>query len=201
MARTRRGLGWAAVVVLAILMIASMVAVFFLGRSWKTDSVSSSPTITEIQKLGELVVLRVSVADVLEDAAYEYKGIWIVRGDAQVAVDLRLAQLQSADEKTKKLVVVLPPPKVIQPRVDLEKSKIFEVVKTTLIPFVGDRDKLTNQGWSKAQRMVESACTDEGFIDQARGQTELVLTNMYRLVGWDVDIVWQDGSETSKTAQ
>lgn len=199
--RTRSGSSWAAIVVAGVLILASIVGMFFLGRSSKAGPESSSPTITEIQELGELVVLRVSVADVMEDAGYEYKGVWIVRGDAQIAVDLQKAQLQSADETTKKLVVVLPPPRVIQPRVDHERSKIFDVTKTTWIPFVGDRDELTNQGWAKAQRVVKSACSGDEFMDQARDQTEIMLTNMYRLVGWDVDVVWQDGSETSATTK
>jgi hypothetical protein len=81
--------------VAGLLILASIVGVFFLGRSSQAGPGSSSPTITEIQELGELVVLRVSVADVMEDAGYEYKGVWIVRGDVQVAVDMQEAQLQS----------------------------------------------------------------------------------------------------------
>ena len=137
-------------------------------------------------------MLRVLLADVLEDEGYDHKGVWIVRGDAQVAVDMQEAQLQSVDEKTKKLVVILPPPRVIQPRVDHEKSRVFDVQnKTTWILLVGDRDELTNQGWTKAQRVRRKRMLGNESIDQARAQTEFVLANMYRLVGWDVD--WQDG--------
>lgn len=70
-----------------------MAAVLLLGWSWKTGPESSSPTITKIQELGELVLLRVNAADVPEDADYDYKGVWIIRGDALIAVDLRLAEL------------------------------------------------------------------------------------------------------------
>lgn len=181
-------------IVVGVLVLAAIAAVFFLGRISNTGPVSSSPTIEEIHELGELVVLRVSVADVMEDAGYEYKGVWIVRGDAQLAVDLTEAELQSSDETAKKLVVVLPQPRVIHPRVDHEKSKIYDVSKTTWIPFIGDRDELTNQGWAKAQRVVEDACSGDEIMSQAREQTEFVLANMYRMVGWDVEVVWQDGS-------
>lgn len=199
--RTRRGLVTVAIVVVAV--VALVFGTFLLGRSWQAGpvSVSSSPTITEIQKLGDLVVLRVSVADVMEDAGYEYKGVWIVRGDAEIAVDLQQAQLQSTVDQTKTLVVLLPSPRVIHPRVDHEKSKVFDVTKTTWVPWVGDKDELTNQGWTKAQGVVESACSGDELMDQAREQTQFVLSNMYRLVGWNIEVVWQDGSEASTVAE
>ena len=202
MARTRIGLGWAAIVVLVVLILASIAAAFLLGRSSNTGPKSSSPTITEIQRLGELVVLRVNVADVLEDANKDFKGLWIVRGDALVAVDLRLAQLQSTDVKTKRLAVRLPQPKVTHPRVDHEKTRTYDIQKKTWWnPFVDGQEEFTDQAMRKAQSVVYNTSTGQDVMDQAREQTELMLNYMYRLVGWDVDVVWQSSSEASKTAQ
>lgn len=193
MAQTRGKLGWAAAAVLVVLVLAATAALFFLGPSWITGSESSSPRITEIQKLGELVVLRVNVADVLEDASDEYKGVWIVRGDALVAVDMQSAKLQSADEKTKKLVVLLPQPRVIQPRVDHEKTKTYDVSKKIWWnPFVGKSDGFRDQAMRKAQRIVDRQSAEDEVMQQAREQAELMLTNMYRFVGWEIDVVWQD---------
>jgi len=175
----------------------------FFGRSSQTAWCYSSPTITEIQRLGDLVVLRVNVADVLEDADQDFTGVWIIRGDALVAVDLRLAELQSPpDMAAKRLVVRLPQPRVIQPRVDHEKTRTYDVDKKTWWnPFVDGREEFTDQGMRKAQGVVYNTSRGNEVMDQARDQAELVLTNMYRLVGWDVDIVWQGGSETSKAAE
>lgn len=189
-----KGLGWKAIAGLVAVSLLVLVGVFLLGGSWKTGQESSSPSINKIQKLGELVVLRINVADVMADASHDYQGVWIVKGDAEVAVDLRLAKLLSADEETKRLEVRLPQPRVIQASVDHQKSQQVSQSKTTWIPFRGDRVKMTNQGWAKAQKMVERACAEEESMDQARGQTAFILTNMYRMVGWDVDIVWQEGS-------
>lgn len=180
------------VIVVAAVMIASA-AFLFLGQPWKTGPESSSPSITEIQKLGELVVLRVKVADVLEDSTEDYKGLWIVKGDALVAVDMRLAE-QKVDENAKKLVVVLPQPRVIQPRVDHQKTKTYDVSKKIWFnPLVGDRNEFVDNALAKAQGIVESESGGDEVMDQARAQTELMLTNMYGFVGWDVDIVWQGG--------
>lgn len=201
MARNRTGLGWAAVLLVFVLVVVAVSAAFLAGRSSKEDVVSSSPTIEKIQKLGDLVVLRVSIADVVEEAEYEYKGAWVVRGEAEVAVDLQSAQLESANEKTKRLVVLLPQPRVTQARIDHKKSRTFKVTKTTWVPIVGDRDKLTDLGWRKGQAAIEKAASGEEILDQARDQTELVLTNMYGMVGWKVEVDWQGDSSMQGTPE
>ena len=201
MTRTMRVPRWAALAAMAVLMLALVAAAFLLGQFWKTGSESSSPTITEIQRLGQLVVLRVNVADVLTDSNTDFKGIWVIGGDALVAVDLRLAQLHT-DVNTKRMTVRLPQPTVIQPRVDHEKTRTYDIEKKTWWnPFVDGQEQFTDQAMRKAQSVVYNTSTGQDVMDQARAQTELMLTNMYRWVGWDVDIVWQGGSETSKTAQ
>lgn len=192
MAKARGRRGWTAAAVLAVLVLASVAALFALGF-WKTDSASSSPRITEIQKLGELVVLRVYAADILEDVSDDYKGAWIVRGDALVAVDMKSAQLQSADEETKKLVVLLPQPRVIISRVDHEKTETYDVSKKLWFNiFAGKSDGFRDEALRKAQRIVEQQASQDEVMQQAREQAELMLANMYQFVGWEIDVVWQD---------
>ena len=192
MKRTWKWLSWTAILAVAVLIVIG--AVSFLGgsASKKDEPTSSNPTITEVQELGELVALRVSVADVMEDASYDYRTVFIVRGDAEIAVDLESAQLRSVDEKTKTLVIELPSPRLINATVDHEKSKVYDTKKTTWVPFVGDKDEATNQGWTKAQRVVEKAGSGSEHIKPAKDQTELVLDRIYSRVGWDVDVVWLD---------
>lgn len=193
MARARGRRGWAAAAVLVVLVLASAAAAFVLGF-WKADSASSSPRITEIQELGELVVLRVYAADILEDVSDDYKGAWIVRGDALVAVDLQSAKLQSADENAKKLVVLLPQPRVIQPRVDHEKTETYDVSKKLWFNiFAGKSDGFRDEALRKAQEIIEEQASQDEVMQQAREQAELMLANMYRPVGWEIEVVWQDG--------
>ena len=180
-------------------MLAAMAGMFFLGQA--TGSEPIAPSITEIQELGDLVVLRVSVADVLRDDGFQYKSVLAFRGDALVAVDMRAAVPRPTSPESKTLVVELPQPRVISPRVDHEKSEMLKPTKTTWVPFVGDREALSNQTWAKAQRRVERVASEKETIDQARDQTEFLLTNMYRLVGWKVEVVWQDDLDSSKSAK
>ena len=192
---------WVVLVAATVVVLGLMAATFFVGRSWNSAPESSSPSITDIQRLGELTVLKVKVGDVLEDANQDFKGIWLIRGDALVAVDLQLAELLKADANTKNMVVRLPQPKVIQPRVNFNETKTYDVQKKSWWPFVGGREKFTDNAMSKAQGVVYNTSNGADVMAQARDQTERVLKNMYRLVGWNVDVVWQGASESSKTAQ
>jgi hypothetical protein len=154
---------------------------------------SSSPTITEVQRMDKLLVLKVYVADVLATTGYDYRGAWLIKGDALVAVDMRKARFQAVDEEAKTLVLLVPPPEVISSRVDHEKTQTWDVEKTTWMPWVaGDEDKLRDEAMREAQRMVSSAAGDKDNIDQARIQAELMLENMYQPIDWKVDVEWQD---------
>lgn len=209
MAQTRKDFGRATILGLALmgvigaLILISITAVFYLGRSSKADAApgtvvtSSGPTIMQLQSLGELVVLRVSVADVLEGKGEGYRGSWLIKGDALISIDLRQSRFQSADHENKKLIVILPPPKVIQPRVDHDRTRTWEVKKMTWIPFGGNPDKLRDTVMQEAQNLVNFACNKGEIDDQARSNTILLLTHMYRFIGWDAEIVWEDGYENT----
>jgi hypothetical protein len=159
--------------------------------------ISSGPTITELTSLGELVVLKVSVADVLTGEGGGYKGSWLVKGDALVAVDLRQAQFVEKDDQKKRLVISLPRPRVIQPRVDHTKTKSWDFKKTVWDPF-GYRsgDALVDQVMGQAQKLVNNACENRTVLEQAEYNTNLLLVNMYRFLGYEAEIQWRSHAAT-----
>ena len=79
---------------------------------------SLGPTISQVEKLGQLTVMRVSVSDVLKMTGFNYKGAFLIKGDALIAVDMRKLQILERDEAQKLVTIALPDPEVIQPRVD-----------------------------------------------------------------------------------
>jgi hypothetical protein len=185
----------------AFLFAISIVAIFFVGRLTKGDAQpdivvkSSGPTITQLQSLGELVVLKISVSDVLQAEGKGYKGAWLIKGDALMAIDLRKATFQNADQTSRRLTVVLPQPKLIQPRVDHEKTKTWEVSKTTWVPFGGNPDALRDETMLQAQKLVNHACGKEDIVEQARYNTKLLISHMYRFIDWEVDVLWQESEK------
>lgn len=199
MTKKRRGPSKATLGLGMVVALGLLVAVFLYVQSLQVRPAvgmkvkSSSPTITEVQRMDKLLVLKVYVADVLATTGYDYRGAWLIKGDALVAVDMRKARFQAVDEEAKTLVLLVPPPEVISSRVDHEKTQTWDVEKTTWMPWVaGDEDKLRDEAMREAQRMVSSAAGDKDNIDQARIQAELMLENMYQPIDWKVDVEWQD---------
>ena len=52
---------------------------------------SQGPTVQEIERMAQILVSKVHVADVLIGESDDSKGAFLIRGDAAIAVDLNLA--------------------------------------------------------------------------------------------------------------
>jgi hypothetical protein len=154
--------------------------------------VSNGPTITQVQSIGMLAVLRVNIADVLEATADRYKGSWLIKGDALIAVDCRSAEMKNLDPVAKKMTIVLPLPTVLQPRVDHSKTREWSVEKTIWVPFIGDEGRMRTEAMRQAQLLIESAVQKPEILVEARQNAQIVIENMYRLAGWEVSVEWAD---------
>ena len=72
---------------------------------------------------------------------------------------------------------------------------------TTLVPgwvpiygSKGNPDVLRDSAMAQAQDCVDHMARSSEALDQSREVASTVITNMYRLVGWQVEIQWQDQS-------
>lgn len=174
-------------------------AAFFYGRTWRAPTppqfTSSGPTVQQLESLGHLTVLRLTVADVLEGRGHGYRGAWLIRGDALYSIDLRKATLQSKDEARRTATIGLPLPVVAQPRVDHRKTLTYSVEKTSWVPWTGDQSKLRDAAMQESQRLVERAASHSDYLATAQQNGELILKNMYALVDWEITVAWQSPHE------
>ena len=182
------------IVVLAIALALTVTIWLFFGNGTGqgTTVVSKGPTVAQLERLGELVALKVYVADVLVAEGEECRGSWLIKGDALISVDLKKATIANKDEKKRHATIILPPPKVLQPREDHEKTRAWDISKVTWISFRADPDKLRDSAMLQAQKLVESAAHLDEAMDAARENAALIVKNMYRLVEWDIDVTWSD---------
>lgn len=162
---------------------------------------SQGPTVTKLESLGLLTVMRAYVADVLQSESDFYKGSWLIKGDALFAIDCRQAEVVSIDEELKRGTILLPPPTIIQPRVDHRRTKTWDVEKTTWIPWRGDEDKSRDFAMEQAQLLVEQSVKLPEMGDVARENAKLAFTNMYRLVGWEIQIEWADRAKPGDVSE
>lgn len=159
---------------------------------------SLGPTVSELEEMGELVVTKVHVADVLEAEGLGHRGLWLVRGEALIAVNMAEAELTDKDDAKQSATIRLPAPSVISARVDHEKTKTYDFESTTWLPWrKGDQGALRDNAMLHAQRLVEHSAQQNVGFDYARQTCELLLHNIYQQVSWDVQVEWQDENVTN----
>jgi hypothetical protein len=151
---------------------------------------SQGPTIERLQHLRSLVVVRVCVADVLTADGEGYRGAWLIKGDALIGVDVGKGEVVDKDEAARTATVRLPQPAVVQSRVDHERTRTWEVEKTTWVPWRGNPDRLRDEVMQHAQRLVGTAAAADENILQARTMAEAIVQGIYQEVGWQVTVEW-----------
>ncbi len=152
---------------------------------------SQGPTIERLEQLSHLVATRVLIADVLVGEGNGCKGAWLIRGDALIAVNLGQASVIEKNETAKQATIRLPPPEVLQARVDHEKTQIWELKTTTWIPWTADKASLRDTVMAHAQRLVGHAAGSAENIQQAKAAAESAIRGFYAEVGgWQVTVVW-----------
>jgi hypothetical protein len=159
--------------------------------------VSIGPTVTQLEKLGQITVLKLTVSDVLQGDGFGYKGAWLVKGDVLYSIDMTKAKVVDTSEGSKTATIALPLPKVVSPRVDHSRTITYSVERKNWIPFTGDQGKLRDQSMKEAQLLIERAAARGDNVDVARRNAEMLVALMYKLVGWNVDVVWTDDTQTT----
>jgi hypothetical protein len=181
------------------LILAVVAAIVLVGAGFQLTRVrappavtawSSGPTIDHLESLSELVCLRVHVSDVLVGENDNYRGSWLIKGDAVLAIDLRQAKIVECDKTTRRARLRLPPPKVISPRVDHERTRTWSVEKTRWITWTGNPDKLRDEAMWQAQRVIQAASGSADNIQLAKNSAEKLIHEMYRMVGWELLVEW-----------
>ena len=115
----------------------------------------------------------------------------MVKGDALVAIDLGRAQITEKNEATKQALIMLPPPEVLQPRVDHERTKTWEVRRMVWLPWNADADRLRDEVMLQAQQLVAHAAGSDENLQQARTAAATIVTAFYEEVGWTVRVTWE----------
>jgi hypothetical protein len=179
------------VLLLAAVLFALVVAILAILRlaPWKPPAIhSQGPTVERLEELRHLATARVYVSDVLTAEGDGHRGAWLIKGDALIGTDLGQAQIIEKDEAAKRATVCLPPPTILQARVDHERTRTWEVRKTTWVPWRGDQDKLRDDVMREAQRLVAYAAASAENLGHAKMGTEAILKAFYQEVGWNAHI-------------
>jgi hypothetical protein len=180
---------------LAAGLLALLWAAYSLGqRTGPARVFSAGPRIEEVRKIAKLAVLRVQVADVIEGRNAGGRALVLVRGDADMTIDLDQIEIAARDEASRAVTLTLPTPRPDRPRVDQERTRVYEITKVGLAafnPFADPRAGLLQDCMRAAQKTVAQAVESQQFVTQAQERAELLLAAFYRELGWSVTIEWK----------
>jgi hypothetical protein len=153
---------------------------------------SAGPTGEHLESLGQLVTARLQVSDVMTASDDGYLGSRLIRGEGLLSIDMHKAEIVALDRGSRRARIRLPRPAVLSARVDHGRTKTWDVKRFSRYPWRGDADALRDRAMHHAQELVERAVASAEYSEQAKGTAEAVVTNMYRMVDWQVTVEWSD---------
>ena len=200
-----------------IIWFASVLGALAIGAAgtWylRPKEAPYSPPLIALEKMGQLVSVRVQFADVVEFTRtrsleipwslwkIEYAGtrvLLIVKGDCLVGTDVRRGKYEAADPVNRRVTLVLPTPTVIQARLNhssaADGTRLYAVSNQgieALLPGDGNRMKAIDAAMSLAQTRVEAAGRAAEVILTAKENAELLLKSSFGSIGWTVNIAWK----------
>ena len=163
--------------------------------------IKADPIITALERMSEVVSLKIHVSDILEcdmkDGTFKYaKGVWIVKGDALVSVDMEKVHYDNIDYTNRVAEITLPPPHVISPRIAHDKTRVYDF-KTGLFTPDAFGAGAHQEAMREAQRLILHAAQLEENIELARRRTEYLIHEMFSEFNWKIKVKWADGSTTN----
>lgn len=179
--------------------------------AWYLPDKPPLPPITNYEKMGHLVALKVNVADVVEYTKSSvlnlpwtrfkltYAGtkvLLIVKGDCLVSTDLTAATYENRDESNRSVTIQLPTPTCMQPRLihGQQGTKIFATSMLGIEKIIlgnATRNAAIDEAMAFAQEKVAEACKSAEAITTAKENTEKVLNGLLTPLKWNANIKWK----------
>lgn len=164
---------------------------------------STGPTREKLESLQELVIQKVTVADILTYTEGSVSAAWLVRGDGLISVSLRDAIIDHIDQTARTATIRLPVPKVLSARVDHERTTFWDSRQglwNRINPWGVSLPTVETRAMLAAQQLVELAVDSPEHHQQARALTTTLITNLYSALGWSITIAWREADRAGPVA-
>jgi hypothetical protein len=183
-----------AIVLIGLLVLAAfgIRAHFGPQQHVATQARSLGPTISQLERIGELASARIHVTDILLADGEGFRGAWLIKGDALLTCDVSRAKILNLDPTARTATLRLPPLRVTSARVDLTKTKTWSVEKKSWLPWTaGNQSVFRDAAMHHAQQLIEATASSSQHREPSKAQAELLIGRTYELMGWKVSIEWE----------
>jgi hypothetical protein len=192
------------IVVAGILVLAGGVVGWWV-HEWRlpasrppVSEIESGPSLEQIQTLSSLTTLKVNVADAivtdLDGRTGGIKCVLVVHGSVTLGVDLSKARFESVDQRNRRVILMLPPPRVQSVALDQKRTKVMALCENglwTIVPGNGEAYvAAANLAYREAEKVVAEAAQDPELGTRAQQQTEFVIRSFFQAIEWQNDLHW-----------
>lgn len=192
MTRILRYIGAALILGLLVLATFGIRARLRLQQQIATQARSLGPTISHLERIGELASARIHVTDILMADGEGFRGAWLIKGDAQLACDVSQAKILNLNPTARTATLRLPPLRVTASRVDHTKTKTWSVEKKSWLPGTGGNQSVfRDAAMHHAQQLIEATASSSQHLELSKAQAELLIGRMYELMDWKVAVEWE----------
>lgn len=200
--------------------IALILSAIFGGQWLQARAFSSNAILTQViavdrvKEIVRIAALEIDVSDVLTGAQSrdlhnpltgqklgelsKTEIIVIARGDVTMAVDVEKCHVAVLDA-THQITISLPPPAPTRPRVDMERSTVYRLDRSgplsLLISSGSSEAQIMTDGMAAVQRSIEGAGNQPKYRVLAKQRISSMIKGVAAILGWSVQITWQDEVE------
>lgn len=131
---------------------------------------------TEIKKVADVIDLKIHKFKITPDS----KAVLISQGSATGCIDLNQIKPQDLREDGDTLFVTLPRPEMCYFKIDLEKSRLYDLQINYLPP--DQRTKFIQELYQVAEQDIKHAALQTGIMEQTAENAELVLKPLFESI-------------------
>ena len=197
---------------LAVAAVAGIMGTLYFRPDQSKPPPILAPIIS-LEKMGQMVSLRVNYSDVIEFSEKNVinmpfnreiplgstKALLIAKGDCTIGTDLTRARYENIDSKKHALTIALNMPQALSVRInhdgrDKGGSYFYSINEhglTTLLGDRGQRTKAADNALAKAQAELGRICMSTPNLLSAKQNAEVVLHSIYMATGWTPTFVWE----------
>ena len=192
MTRILRYIGAALIFGLLVLAVLGIGAHLGSQQPIATQARSLGPTVSHLERIGELASARIHVTDILMADGEGFRGAWLIKGDALLACDVSRAKILNLNPAARTATLRLPPLRVTSARVDHTKTKTWSVEKKSWLPWTGGNQSVfRDAAMHHAQQLIEATASSSQHLEPSKAQAELLISRMYELMDWKVTVEWE----------
>ena len=138
-----------------------------------TQARSIGPTVSQLERIGELATARIHVTDILTADGEGFRGAWLIKGDAMLSCDVTRAKIMNVNQTARTATLRLPPLRVTSARVDHTKTKTWSIEKKTWLPWTGgNQNTFRDAAMHHAQQLIETTASSHQHLKPSQAQAD-----------------------------